>query len=136
MGLVENKKEDAKLYYQQAIKNDLSLRVLDNNLGWIYLRRHQSKIARAEFERMVFCGPLDHNAYRGLGDLDYNCKKYADAKEKYSQAVRIKPDDKKALTGLAECLLRTNNEPGTKIILKKLKKIHIQLIYLVLLKEL
>ena len=119
----ENKAQEAKFYYKMALRNDQTLRVADNNFGGLYLKEGKFKLARVEFERIVFCDPLDHNAHRGMGDIDFAHKKYVDAKKSYGQAVKIKSDDKEALVGLAECLLRLDDLRGAENILKKVKKI-------------
>jgi len=119
----KNKVQEAKSYYKMALHNDPTLRVTDNNLGGIYLKEGKFKLARVEFERIIFCDPRDHNAHRGMGDIDFAREKYADAKKNYNHAVKIKSDDMEALVRLAECLLRLDDLKGAENILKKVKKI-------------
>jgi len=118
-----DKKEEARAYYGEAVLNDPTLRVVDNNFGWLYLSKRRTEAARREFERIVYCDPLDHNALRGLGDIDFSRQKYEEAKISYNEALKLKSDDKRALAGLAECHLRLGDLTGAKNILEKLKKI-------------
>lgn len=124
-GICWNKgeKEEARSYYGKALANDPTLRVADNNFGWIYLNKRRTEAARGEFERIAFCDPLDHNALRGLGDADFSHKKYEDAKNRYSKTLKLRSDDKKALAGLAECHLRLGELTETGDVLRKLKKL-------------
>jgi len=117
------KKEDARLYYEKAIENDQTLRAADNNFGWLYLGNRRIDAAREEFERITFCDPLDHSALRGLGDVEFALKKYKNAKNRYGEALKLKSDDKRAMTSLAECHLRLGNYAETENILTKLKKL-------------
>lgn len=118
-----NKKNEARSYYQKALKNDPTLRVEDNNQGRLYFKRQQFTLARAEFEKMIYCDPLDHHAIRGIGDINFSRKRYEEARKRYAEILGLRSNDKKALEMLAECHLCLGDMIGTSNILKKLRKL-------------
>lgn len=85
---------EAMAEYQQALprlSDPLGLAQLHNNLGAIYLQRHQYPQAMAEFDSAIQLHPEEANSFMGKGLIFFQTGEYPAAQAMFQRAIEIAP---------------------------------------------
>ncbi len=115
--------EDAKSYYQQALKLNSKYKTSDNNYGLLYLEIEDYSRAEKEFMGILKVDKKDSYSLSGLGRINLFKKKHKEAKDCFQKALVLKPDNKAALIGLAEVEFKRKCYSSSKNILSRYEKI-------------
>lgn len=104
--------EKAESLFQQALESDVNYAPAHNNLGQIYLRRHQLYLAAWEFEFATNLMPDRVEPYINLGLVYETAGQNDKAAEIYTKALDIAPDDRNAIACSARVAVKQNEDPG------------------------
>lgn len=120
---LEFEKTKQQKNYREAIKNDKTYLVEDNNYGPLYLQKKKYKLAEKEFQKIIFCDPKNKFALAGLAQTFLAQKKLKIAKNYFEKTLKIERDFYSALTGLAEIEIKFRKyQRAKKLLLLAQKK--------------
>jgi tetratricopeptide (TPR) repeat protein len=84
--------ENARKYYEQAVKLDPKYAEAINNLGAVYYARKSYRRAVAQYRRALVLRPDSAPFLANLGTAYFARKQYALASQEYVEALRIDPE--------------------------------------------
>ena len=84
--------DQAKKYYERAIKLDKKYNEALNNLGTVYYARKSHREAVSLYNKALKLAPNSASIYSNLGTAQFARKKYTQAMEAYDRALSLDPD--------------------------------------------
>jgi tetratricopeptide (TPR) repeat protein len=84
--------EQARKYYQRAIKLDKKYSEAVNNLGTIFYAKRNYRKAVGQYKKALKLAPNSASIHSNLGTAYFARKKYKDAAEAYEKALTLDPD--------------------------------------------
>ena len=106
------KEKEAAGIYEDLLKELPDVPLLRENirgkLANIYLRSNDSKQAAAQLQALIRDDPTDVDAYRWLGRIAYDDKKYSEASEFFSKMLLLQPDFEPGYYDLAGAQMSAN----------------------------
>ncbi|UCC44669.1 MAG: tetratricopeptide repeat protein [Candidatus Zixiibacteriota bacterium] len=108
----------AARYLEQAIKIDPAYRLALNQLAYTYDLAGEFDKAMGALDRYVAVAPDEPNPYDSRGELYARHGRFAEAKEAYWKAVKIKPDFGQAAVKLANLYLITGEYDSAAVCLR------------------
>lgn len=84
--------DQAKKYYERAIKLDKKYNEALNNLGTVYYARKSYRKAVSLYNKALKLAPNSASIYSNLGTAQFARKKYKQAMEAYDYALSLDPD--------------------------------------------
>ncbi len=88
----EGKTEDAERHYKKALELAPEYYPAHNNLGSLYLRRHDFVQAQREFQRALELNKNDAAAYFNLGNTYLLTQRYEESEHYVSEGLRREPN--------------------------------------------
>ncbi|MFO0943692.1 MAG: tetratricopeptide repeat protein [Pirellulales bacterium] len=104
--------EKAETLLKEALESDINYAPAHNNLGQIYLRRHQLYLAAWEFEFAINLMPDRVEPYINLGLVYETAGQLEKAAEAYESALERSPDSRDALGCCARVAVKQDSDPG------------------------
>ncbi len=104
--------DDAESLFREALAADVNYGPAHNNLGQIYLSRHQLYLAAWEFEFAANLMPERPECRVNLGLVYETADRLKLARDYYESALEISPNDSVALGNLARVSVKMDEEPG------------------------
>jgi tetratricopeptide (TPR) repeat protein len=83
---------EARKYYEQAIKLNPKYSEAINNLGTIYYARRSYRRAIAQYNKALKLAPNSASIYSNLGTAQFARKKYEEASASYQKALALDPE--------------------------------------------
>jgi len=102
-----NNLQDAKNYYQRALKIDPDHAIANNNLGVLLQSSGDAQKAKSCYEKAIEINPNYVDAYNNLGIIFRNLGEYQKAKRCYEKAIEINPNYVEAHNNLSALFLST-----------------------------
>jgi Tfp pilus assembly protein PilF len=84
--------DQARKYYERAIKMNRSYPEALNNLGTVYYARHSYRRAIRYYEKALRLSPKSASIYSNLGTAYFARKQYQKATDAYQQALALDPE--------------------------------------------
>jgi tetratricopeptide (TPR) repeat protein len=84
--------DEAKKYYEKAIKLNPKYSEAINNLGTIYYSKKSYRRAINQYRKALKLTPKSASIYSNLGTAEFARKKYKEAFEAYQQALALDPE--------------------------------------------
>lgn len=84
--------DQARKYYERAIKMNRSYPEALNNLGTVYYARHSYRRAIRYYEKALRLSPKSASIYSNLGTAYFGRKQYQKATDAYQQALALDPE--------------------------------------------
>jgi tetratricopeptide (TPR) repeat protein len=84
--------DQAKKYYDRAIKLNSKYAEAVNNLGTIYYAKKSYRRATSQYKKALKLSPDSASIYSNLGTAYFARKNYKDASEAYQQALKLDPE--------------------------------------------
>jgi tetratricopeptide (TPR) repeat protein len=84
--------DQARRYYERAIKLDKKYSEAVNNLGTIYYAKRNYRKAVGQYKKALKLAPNSASIHSNLGTAYFARKKYKDAAEAYERALSLDPD--------------------------------------------
>lgn len=103
--------EKSEKLLKAALVADVNYAPAHNNLGQIYLQRHQLYLAAWEFEFATSLMPEKAEPYLNLGLVYETAGQLHTAKEYYLQAQAISPQDPQVIGCLARIFVKLDDDP-------------------------
>ncbi len=104
--------EKAERLLHEALESDVNYAPAHNNLGQIYLRRHQLYLAAWEFEFAINLMPDRVEPYINLGLVYETANQLEKAAEAYESALQRAPDDRNAISCSARVAVKQDSDPS------------------------
>lgn len=104
--------EKAEQLLKEALESEVNYAPAHNNLGQIYLRRHQLYLAAWEFEFAINLMPDRVEPYINLGLVYETAGQLDKAAEAYESALERAPDSRDALSCCARVAVKQDHDPG------------------------
>ena len=95
--------------YKKAISLNPNYQAFDNNYGPLYLRLGKLSQAEKEFDKIARVDPKNPYPFTGLGEICLHRRKFTQARQYVSYALRQKKDLPSALFGFAQAEFRLKN---------------------------
>jgi tetratricopeptide (TPR) repeat protein len=83
---------EARKYYEQAIKLNPKYAEAINNLGTIYYAKRSYRRAIGQYNKALKLAPNSASIYSNLGTAQFARKKYEEASESYQKALALDPE--------------------------------------------
>ncbi|HTM47914.1 MAG TPA: tetratricopeptide repeat protein [Bryobacteraceae bacterium] len=84
--------DEAKKYYEKAIKANPKYSEAVNNLGTIYYSKKSFRKATSQYNKALKLNPNSASVYSNLGTAQFARKKYKEASESYQKALSLDPE--------------------------------------------
>lgn len=110
--LARGKADAAEALFRDALAADVDYAPAHNNLGQIYLRRHQLYLAAWEFEFASSLMPERPECLVNLGLVYETANRLLDAQGAYEAALSVAPADVEALSNLARVSVKLDDDPS------------------------
>ncbi len=104
--------EKAEQLLKEALESEVNYAPAHNNLGQIYLRRHQLYLAAWEFEFAINLMPDRVEPYINLGLVYETAGQLDKAAQAYESALERAPDSRDALSCCARVAVKQDHDPG------------------------
>lgn len=104
--------EKAEQLLKEALESEVNYAPAHNNLGQIYLRRHQLYLAAWEFEFAINLMPDRVEPYINLGLVYETAGQLDKAAEAYESALQRASDSREAISCCARVAVKQDNDPG------------------------
>jgi tetratricopeptide (TPR) repeat protein len=84
--------DEAKKYYEKAIKANPKYSEAVNNLGTVYYSKKSFRKATNQYNKALKLNPNSASVYSNLGTAQFARKKYKEASESYQKALSLDPE--------------------------------------------